>query len=106
MASDNLNEVGKGLRRTKKDTDYALKKYHKFKRAERARDIFDDAVPFVMEFRTESDKETTTLDLTFNKPPPLGGCKSDCLSGSCEEFILGSGDHLITVANPYTAGSV
>lgn len=106
MASDNLNEVGKGLRRTRRDTDYALKKYHKPLRVERARDVFDPENLFSMEFRIEDNRESAILDLKFRKPPPLGGSTSDCVNGTCQEFILANGDHLVTLDQPYSSGSL
>src|SRR6185295_5846033 len=107
MASDKLNQVGKAIRKIKTDVDYATKKYHTNTRIERTRDVFDSAIPFSMEFKT-GDNDSVSLDLIFNKPPPLKGWGSGGVSGSCETFNFTDGaDHLIRVSNiPYILNSV
>jgi len=107
MASDNLNEIGKYIQKTRKDTDYALTRYHAtIPKVERTRDVFDSEIPFEMGFETEGKEQTVTMNLIFNLPPPLGDCNTDCLQATCQTFDVTPGDHLVTVDNPYNAGSV
>jgi hypothetical protein len=107
MASDNIREVGKFVKQTRRDTDYALKRYHsKIPLVERTRDIFDSEIPFKMNFETKRKGNKVLLDLNFNKPPPLNRCKSDCLAATCESFVVEPGiDHLLTLQQPYIAGT-
>src|SRR6185369_14401489 len=77
------------------------------KRIERSRDVFDVAIPFEMEFRTDSTKDRVTLDLKFNKPPPRKGCNADCFSNLCESFIYTDHiDHLIQLQAKYIEQTV
>lgn len=101
MATDNLKEVGKALKKTSDNASRAVKKQNPIRPSvERTRDIFDPAIPFTMEFQVSPNQKSISLDLEFNKPPPL----SNCLTGTevdfyCEEFTMdmGPGDHEITL---------
>src|SRR5262245_50598666 len=107
MASDNLNQVGKYIGKTQKETDFGLKRYHaNIPQVERARDVFDSEVPFQMTFETHTGQERVTLNLIFNLPPPLGECNSGCVQAICQTFDVTPGDHLLTLDSPYNAGSV
>lgn len=79
MASDGLNEIGKYLNRNRKDTDHVLKRtVHTYPLIERARDIFDEDIPFEMVFETDDRTTRVVLDVSFNKPPPQGLFDGDC----------------------------
>ena len=107
MASDSLKQIGNYIKDTKKDTDFGLKRYHaNIPRVERTRDVFDSDVPFQFTFKTEHPKDRITLNLIFNKPPPLSQCNNGCVTAQCQTFNVTPGDHLLTVDNPYNAGSV
>jgi hypothetical protein len=100
MASDQLNEVGKYIKKTRTDSDYALKKIRPYRpTVERTRDIFDVDVPFSMQFEVKHTQKSVSLDLEFNKPPPQSNCMTDidCPRGTCETYTLSSGEHEITL---------
>jgi hypothetical protein len=101
MASDQLNEVGKYIKKSRTDADYALKKVRPNRpTVERTRDIFDIDIPFSMQFEVKDTQKSISLDLEFNKPPPQSNCFSDidCPRGTCETFTLSAGEHEITLA--------
>lgn len=78
MKSDGLNQIGKGIRRTNKDVDYALKRYSEnFPKIESTRDAFDVSTDFIAFFRTERDDNRVLLDLVFLLP-----LCPDCEQGS------------------------
>lgn len=108
MASDNVNEVGKFLRKTRKDVDFSLTRYHKnIPRIERTRDIFDAEIPFEMAFDTDKNDSTVFLNINFNKPPPVNECKNaECVKIACQSFELAVGNHYVNVDNPYIAETV
>jgi len=108
MASDSLRQVGQSLGKTGRDADRALKKVFPIKpRLERVRDVFDSTVQFEMEFVKEDNDKRVLLDLFFNLPPPLRGCKIGCIYTRCEEFDFeAGGNHYVTLEHPYNAGSV
>jgi len=100
MASDNLNEVGKYIKKTRTNADYAIKKMRPHRpTVERTRDIFDVDIPFEMQFDVKPNQKSVSLDLEFNKPPPLSNCFTDvdCPRTTCETFTLSSGEHEITL---------
>lgn len=102
MAGDNLNEVGKYLKKTRKDVDYALGRYlQRRSRVEGTRDVFSSELSFIFYFDTEDD-ESTTLDITFRKPPPGGNFGT----GSCEAFTIGLFDKIFTTSTNYEEDSV
>lgn len=104
--TDKLNEVGKELGRIKRNSEAALRRYNpKQPKIERARDVFDDVIPFEMEFETDEIDKLMFIDLYFNKPPPLKGCNGR-YTIPCEDFALSAGDHLIQVTSRYKPGSV
>jgi len=108
MASDSLNQVGKYINQTGKNANRALKRARPIQpRLERVRDIFDDTTPFEMGFVKEDNDERVLLDLFFNLPPPIRGCKAGCIHSKCEEFDFpNGGNHYVTVQHPYLANSV
>lgn len=107
MASDNLRQIGKYVRETREAANHALNRYSKnLPVVERARDIFDVDIPFEMFFSTKENEKIVLLDLDFNKPPPLRGCKQGCTTSACESFTRSSGNHSLTVEYPYISGSV
>jgi hypothetical protein len=100
MASDNLNQVGKYIKKTRTDTEYALKKVRPYRpTVERTRDIFDVDIPFSMQFEVKDTQKSISLDLEFNKPPPQSNCMTDidCPRATCETFTLSQGEHEITL---------
>jgi hypothetical protein len=104
MASDNLNEVGRYLRRAGKTADQALKRTRpRIPVKDRVRDSVSSAVPFSMSFESNGNNRVI-VDINFNKPPP-SDCGSGCFSTSCEKFNLNPGGHSLTVTNPYEPGS-
>lgn len=103
---DKLSEVAKNLGLTKRNTEAALRRYQvSHPKIERVRDIFDDIIPFEMEFETDQNDTLFNMDLYFNKPPPLRSCPGR-FTIPCAEFIEGPGDHLIQVTARYKPGSV
>jgi len=108
MASDNLNEVGKYISKSRDHADRALKRSRPNRPGvERTRDIFDPVVPFSMNFNVAKTQKRVSLDLEFNKPPP----GSNCMTGSdirmsCESFTVESGDHELRVSQPYFPGTL
>jgi hypothetical protein len=107
MASDNLKQVGQFIKNTRKGVDHALKRYHgDIPKVERTRDIFDSEIPFEMNFSTEKPGERVLLNLNFNKPPPMNDCVADCLEARCESFTLQPGNHIVQLAQGYTAGTI
>lgn len=106
--NDNIKEVGKSIGRTKRDAEAALRRYApKHPKIERTRDIFDEVVSFEMEFNTEPNDTLMSLDLLFNKPPPMKDCKPGEFIMNCNDFIttVGGGAHLLQV-EPYWPGTV
>jgi hypothetical protein len=107
---DSINEVGKSLRKTKENSEAALRRYAPTRaKIERIRDIFDDVIPFEMEFETKDSEKLMSLDLYFNKPPPV----ITCLDGGryvlqCQDFCttVGEGAHLLNVGHSYFPGTV
>lgn len=107
MASDNLKQIGKFIGKTGRDADRALKRTVPIRpRLERIRDVFDSTTEFEMSFEKTPDDTRVLLDLFFNLPPPIRGCKVGCIITKCEDFDFTSGSHSVTVANPYLAGTV
>lgn len=105
--TDKIREVGKSLRKTRENSEAALRRYNvKHPRIERARDIFDDVIPFEMEFKTESQDSLFSMDVFFNKPPPLRNCKFGRFVTACTEFTVPAGDHLLNLGESYVPGSV
>lgn len=108
MASDSLNEVGKDLRRTKDEANYASKKVRPNRPSvERTRDIFDSTVDFEMKFDVSPKQKRVGLDLEFNKPPPLAGCRGVPCHMKCETFDgLAAGSHELGLSYDFLTGSL
>lgn len=107
VASDSLNQVGKYIQQTGKNSEFALRRdYKQLKKIERSRDIFDPAIPFEMDFKTELSDTRIGLDLFFNQPPPMKGCRAGCHTAKCETFSEGAGNFLLTLSYPYIFGTV
>lgn len=105
--ADKLNEVAKTLGLTKRNAEYAVKRSQAIHpRIERVRDIFDETIPFEMEFDTLNQDSSYFMDLFFNKPPPLKNCEFGRYAINCNEYTLEAGDHLIQVTARYKPGSV
>lgn len=107
--ADKLTQAARKIGQTKRNSEAALRRYNvKHPKIDRVRDIFDNVVPFEMDFETEPNETLMFINLSFNKPPPVScscGIKYKLL---CEEhsFDAGSG-HLIQVTYfPYEPGSV
>ena|ERR1041385_6362697 len=100
---DPINEIGKYIRKTREDSDAALRRYHPIHRnVERVRDIFDDIQPFEMLFTTHNRDTEMLIDLYFNKPPPT--CSIGDVKMCCNDFTEGPGGHLIQLDWPYIPG--
>lgn len=107
MATDNLNQAGKAIKKIKDNASYASKKVFIDRKIERSRDVFDTTVPFEMEFKSYHKKDRVTLDLKFTKPPPRKGCNADCFSNNCETFTFTDGlDHIVQLNSDYISGTV
>lgn len=103
---DKLTEVAKQLGQTKRNSEAALRRFAAMHpKIERVRDVFDETIPFEMEFDTDPQDNIFNLDLYFNKPPPLKGCNGR-FTIPCERFEVGPGDHLIQVSANYKPQSV
>ena len=64
---DNINQIGKYLRKSKDQVDYTLTRYSEiFSMVDRIRDSFDTNLPFHMEFKTKIEGNTILVDLNFN----------------------------------------
>lgn len=93
---DSTNQVGKALKNTDVNVNYALAKdFSRNFRVERARDIFDSIIPFEMDFPVDIVNETTTVDLWFYPPPP-SCCCTQCNCANCETF---SGNDPVLITN-------
>lgn len=107
MASDSLNEVGRYIKKTRDNADYALKRGKKrHNKVERTRDVFTDSASFIMFFRTEED-ERVWMDLNFSEPPPgkgLGGGIG--FLANCVSITTDNTDHIVYVGSAYDAGTV
>jgi len=106
---DGINQVGKSLGKTKRNSEAALRRYVPIiPKIERTRDIFDDVIPFEMSFEVTEGHSEGTLDLHFNKPPPVRSCRGGRFGMCCDEFttdIADSGPQLLQIS-PYISGSV
>jgi hypothetical protein len=101
MNKDNLNELARHLHETHKEAEAALDRVAPHvPLTEVVRGLFDDVVPFTMEFKTYRQFKTTLLELQFFGPPPLGACCADCYCTVCQSF--NGGEQLITLANVAT----
>lgn len=106
MASDNLNQVGRYIKRTNRNANLALKRAKKkLAIKDRVRDTVSSIYPFTMNIEIEDDVRTVLLDINFKEPPPED-CVSECIGTACEDFELFTGGHSINVTNPYEAGTV
>jgi len=106
---DSINEVGKLLRKTKNNSEAALRRHAlNHPRVDRVRDLFDDVVPFEMEFETKPQEHSFNMDLYFNKPPPLNCINHGQYVLICENFTVevSTGSHLIQLESSYWPGSV
>src|ERR1041385_1525757 len=83
---DELSQLGKGLKKTQEDVDYALSRAHPIgPRIERSRDIFDSIVQFEMFFKTDEHESEMLLSLVFS-PAPNNCCCTICTCSICEFF--------------------
>lgn len=105
MASDRLNQVGKSLRQTQENADYALARLKRtVPIVERVRDGIDKNNSFLMKFNLEDEDTKVKLDLNFFKPSPMNDSNSgEGIMSKCESFTNGG---YITLEHPYIAGSV
>lgn len=84
---DKLSQVGRILRKTQDNTNYALNRdILKQSLIHRTRDIFDNVLPFEFEFDTPNVASTSYLTLIFTPPSP-SECGNGCFSGACDVFI-------------------
>lgn len=105
MASDNLNQVGKYIRRAGRVADQALKRTRPLiPDRDRVKDTLSSVYPFKMKVISEGNKRTL-IEIKFDKPPP-SDCGVGCYSTSCEKFSLFNGGHSIGLTNSYEVGSV
>src|SRR5689334_8176402 len=106
MASDNLREVGRYMRRTSRQADLALKRYtNKIPKRERARDTVSSVFPMRFDVHSEGKVgDSFTIHISFNKPPPED-CSADCIGTACQDFTM-TYSQLITLTNPYIVGTV
>ena len=94
---DNLNELGKNLRKVRSDTDTALRRDYPLEvQFEQARDTFDYEIPFEMEFYVDR-LINVALNLTFFLPLSSKStcCCGGCVCAQCDVFI-DEGSVLIT----------
>lgn len=105
MASDNIRQVGRYIRDTNRNANYAIKRYtKKLPIRDRVRDSVSTISPFVTYVETDGS-QSVTIDINFSEPPP-STCDSECIATTCEEFELSNGGHSILVVNPFEAGTV
>lgn len=106
MASDSLNQIGRGIRQMNRRSDLAMKRVtNRIPKRERARDTVSSVFPFSMRVDSEGQGETFLVSINFNKPPPVD-CAAGCFATACVAQVMGPGGHLMSVTNPYEAGSV
>lgn len=108
---DKLNELGKDLNKTVKNTGKALKKSaSQYGMTESVRDIFDQFVPYRMHFRVPRDGMSVAATLRFELPPPLtglGNCCSTCYCAACEKYTFVDFTNTTALTTyPYIAGTV
>lgn len=104
MASDGLSQIGKYIRHSNRQADLSLKRnLRKIPKRDRARDTLSNIYPFRATIVSEG-KESTTIDILFNKPPPED-CAAECIATTCEQFELTYGGHSLTLSNPYEVDS-
>lgn len=106
MATDNLREVGRFIRKTNRQADLAMKRVaNTIPKRERARDVVSSLYPFRMLVDSSGKGDKISLDINFNKPPP-SDCIADCVATTCEATQLSSGGYSMSTENPYVAGTV
>lgn len=104
MAGDNLNQVGKYIKKTGQTSDAAIKRTRAIlPKRDRVRDTVSSVFPFKMTYMSEG--KSVLMDIDLNKPPP-STCTAGCLSAACEQFTLEEGGHSITLTNPYEIDTV
>lgn len=109
MANDGLNQLGKYIKKTRDDSNYALNRYLQRRASvERVRDVFDPINSFTMKFRTREGHERAVLDLRFDKPPPtrLYGTSTTQLFSCGQSFTVGTSGALLTLATSYVSDSL
>jgi hypothetical protein len=102
---DNFDEVGRFIRKNRDLANDALRhtRYHT-PVPDTVRDVFDDTIPFRMEFNSYPTFKNVKLDLEFFGPPPSLGCCADCYCTVCENF---SGESVtLNLRRDYVPGSV
>lgn len=106
MASDNLREIGRFIRKTNRDAELAMKRVtNQIPKRERARDSVSALYPFTMTVTTEGKAGKVSIDINFNKPPP-DDCSAECISTTCEAHELNRGAYSLNTVNPYVPGTV
>lgn len=106
MASDSLRQVGRSIRQTNRNANYAIKRVtNRVPKRERARDSMSSLFPFSMLVESEGKGDKFTIQINFNKPPP-SDCSAECIATACEDFELSEGAYLLNTTNPYEAGTV
>lgn len=106
MASDNLREVGRFIRKSNRQADLAMKRItNKIPKRERARDVVSSLYSFRMHVTSPGKGDKVSIDINFNKPPP-SDCISDCVATTCEDIELSRGAYSIPTENPYVPGTV
>lgn len=88
---DDWKQIGKYLKKTKRDTDLALKRPVLPQiSSERIRDVFDSTHPVQAYFKTPQAGKKTLLDINFGKKLPSIACCGDCFCGITESYTWDS----------------
>jgi hypothetical protein len=107
MASDDLRRIGRYIKKTRRDINTALERYHPdYPKVERSRDVVDRNNSFITTFKTKG-KQSTELSLYFDTAPILSQCQQGCLHGGCKSIAVDSaGSHTINVGESYRTGTI
>lgn len=106
MASDNLRQVGRDIRLMNRQADLALKRVtNRIPKRERARDSVSSLFPFSMRVNSEGKRDKVLMEINFNKPPP-DECSAECIATACQDILMTSGGHSISLTNPYEPGTL
>lgn len=104
---DNIKQIGKILDQSRKNVDTSLRRnFPNQPLIERARDFFDDANDFEMEFIVPNLPAIGSMSLIFM--PMAGPCndmQSGCFIGRCD-YYYGSTDMTLTTTYNFIAGTV
>lgn len=105
---DGFRNVGKHLKKTRKTTDFSLKRpVPPQVSQERIREVFDFENPVKGDFHTPNQAKKVLLDVNFGQRLPSLACCGDCFCGITESYtsdsLIGTSLYL---TQPYVLGSV